>query len=50
MEGSLPTCPCCGTAMVVVSETERRVDLSCPSCSVSDVRIKQGPRAQTKSA
>jgi Zn finger protein HypA/HybF involved in hydrogenase expression len=33
-------CPCCGTAMVVVSEDERKVSLSCPSCHVSDIRMK----------
>ena len=33
-------CPCCGTAMVVVSETETKVSLSCPRCRVSDVRMK----------
>jgi len=37
-EGS--RCPCCGTVMVVVSETETRLSLSCPSCHVSDVRMK----------
>ena len=35
-----PRCPCCGTQMVVVSETETRVSLTCPGCHVSDVRMK----------
>ena len=35
-----PSCPCCGTTMVVVSETETRVNLACPACLVSDLRMK----------
>jgi hypothetical protein len=33
-------CPCCGTEMVVASETETVLTLSCPACHVSDVRMK----------
>jgi hypothetical protein len=35
-----PGCPCCGTLMVVVSETETKINLKCPVCLVSDLRIK----------
>ena len=34
------SCPCCGTPMVVASETETRISLKCPACLVSDVRTK----------
>jgi len=35
-----PRCPCCGTGMVVVSETKTMLSFSCPACHVSDVRMK----------
>jgi hypothetical protein len=35
-----PSCPCCGTPMVVVSETETKLNLKCPACLVSDLRMK----------
>jgi len=35
-----PTCPCCGTLMVVLSESETKVTLKCPACQVSDIRMK----------
>jgi len=34
------SCPCCGTTMVVVSETDSKVTLGCPSCLTSEVRLK----------
>ena len=39
-EFQAPRCPCCGTEMVVVSETKTVLSLSCPACHVSDVRMK----------
>ena len=35
-----PSCPWCGTPMVIVSETETRVEVACPACQVSDLRMK----------
>ena len=35
-----PSCPCCGMPMVVISETEAKLNLKCPACLVSDLRIK----------
>ena len=35
-----PSCPCCGTQMVVLSESETKVTLKCPACQVSDLRMK----------
>jgi hypothetical protein len=36
----LDRCPCCGTSMEVVSETQTKFTLRCPNCLTTDLRIK----------